>query len=121
MNRRNTPGGSRFCGCGGERTRNSRYCRECKNRKAREGWARRKAALAVEQGRLQRLACCVCGAPGTRMRHEDFSRPLKVQWLCAGHQSVVLGPSGRIAPAGRDFFPRPGGRQEVVLDNDFAP
>lgn len=41
---------------------------------------------AVRDGRLSRAPCEVCGARATA-HHNDYDRPLEVQWLCASHHS----------------------------------
>lgn len=47
--------------------------------------ARRKVATEIDAGRLRRLPCEMCGAFKTEAHHEDYRRPLDVQWLCRQH------------------------------------
>lgn len=37
---------------------------------------------AIKAGKLKRLPCHECGAAESHAHHEDYSRPLKVKWLC---------------------------------------
>jgi hypothetical protein len=47
--------------------------------------ARGKLNLAVHHGRVKRQPCEVCGAPKAEAHHEDYSKPLDVEWLCPTH------------------------------------
>jgi hypothetical protein len=40
---------------------------------------------AIRSGKLRPLPCSVCGASKTHAHHEDYSKPLKVIWLCPKH------------------------------------
>lgn len=51
--------------------------------------ARTAVGNAVRDGRLVRGACEVCGCPDTQAHHEDYFRPLDVQWLCFKHHREV--------------------------------
>ncbi len=44
--------------------------------------AHRILQAAVRRGEIQRQPCAVCGAKGVHGHHEDYSRPLDVDWLC---------------------------------------
>lgn len=46
--------------------------------------ARRKVQYAIESGRLTKQPCQSCGAARAEAHHEDYSKPLKVTWLCRG-------------------------------------
>jgi hypothetical protein len=37
---------------------------------------------AVRDGRLYRQPCSMCGAPKAQAHHEDYLKPLDVDWLC---------------------------------------
>lgn len=55
--------------------------------------ARKKVCDAVKAGKLKRLPCEKCGTEPTFAHHEDYSKPLKVHWLCrschkAEHQEI---------------------------------
>lgn len=39
----------------------------------------------IEDGKLQRQPCEVCGAPNAEAHHEDYSRPRDVLWRCRPH------------------------------------
>jgi hypothetical protein len=48
--------------------------------------ARGKVNRAVYYGELVRQPCEVCGATeGVEAHHEDYSKPLDVNWLCPTH------------------------------------
>lgn len=46
--------------------------------------AKNKVGNAIRDGRLKRLPCQVCGEPA-EAHHEDYRKPLDVQWLCFKH------------------------------------
>lgn len=51
-----------------------------------EKWsARAKVRYAVKVGKLEKLACAVCGDIKSSAHHEDYSKPLEVVWLCGQH------------------------------------
>lgn len=48
--------------------------------------ARSAACHAVERGELEPQPCCVCGSmEDLEKHHEDYSKPLEVQWYCRPH------------------------------------
>lgn len=48
--------------------------------------ARNRVALAVFRGKLKRLPCRICGTTeNVQAHHEDYSKPLDVDWLCFKH------------------------------------
>jgi hypothetical protein len=57
--------------------------------------AYRKVRWAIKTGKLIRLPCVACGDPKSQAHHEDYFRPLDVQWLCfrchreCGHGQTV--------------------------------
>jgi hypothetical protein len=42
---------------------------------------------AMKGGYLKRLPCEVCGKEITQAHHEDYSKPLDVNWLCVRHHN----------------------------------
>lgn len=54
--------------------------------------ARQTAANAVRSGLLVKKPCH-CGETETEMHHEDYSKPLEVEWLCTKHH-VELNKKG---------------------------
>jgi hypothetical protein len=40
---------------------------------------------AIRDGKLHRQPCEVCGETKAEAHHDDYSRPLKVRWLCNLH------------------------------------
>src|SRR5690242_12352984 len=49
---------------------------------AEKNRARIIAKSAIESGKLERLPCQKCGDLKAEAHHEDYSKPLDVQWLC---------------------------------------
>lgn len=47
--------------------------------------ARWMARSAIAAGRLVKMPCEVCGAQKVEAHHDDYSKPLKVRWLCPPH------------------------------------
>ena len=61
--------------------------------------ARKKAAKAIEAGKITRKPCDHCGAWPAEAHHEDYDSPLQVVWLCRLHhrrRHSVLGHTIRI-------------------------
>jgi hypothetical protein len=54
------------------------------HRKNKARWA---LNHAVQDGRIKRHPCCVCGALKSHGHHHDYSKPLDVKWLCARHHT----------------------------------
>jgi DNA-binding transcriptional regulator YiaG len=57
---------------------------------------KKKASLtvskAIREKRLVRMGCEVCGSiKGIHGHHEDYSKPLEVNWLCKKHHSSLHG------------------------------
>lgn len=50
--------------------------------------ARLKVKRAILAGMLVRLPCERCGEPKTQAHHEDYERPLDVNWLCSLHHAA---------------------------------
>jgi hypothetical protein len=50
--------------------------------------ARSAVKLAIEQGRLVRDACEVCGEEA-QAHHDDYGKPLDVRWLCRRHHGEI--------------------------------
>jgi len=52
--------------------------------------AHRAVAYAVRAGTLIPMSCKVCGqVDGVHAHHEDYSKPLDVQWLCPEHHHAA--------------------------------
>ena len=47
--------------------------------------AHRLVKQAIKSGDLIRCPCEVCNAVKTEAHHEDYSKPLEVNWLCRNH------------------------------------
>jgi hypothetical protein len=53
--------------------------------------ARAAVATAIEDGRLKRQPCEVCGRKKTEAHHDDYRKKLTVRWLCFRHHREVHG------------------------------
>lgn len=47
--------------------------------------ARSLVSSAIKCGRMVRKPCEVCGSKKSEAHHEDYSKPLEVNWLCRTH------------------------------------
>jgi hypothetical protein len=68
---------------GGENVR--RAIKKCYYKFKKKSSARHKVWEAIKKGKLIRLPCEKCGNPKSQAHHEDYSKPLKVMWLCPMH------------------------------------
>lgn len=46
-------------------------------------------STAIKSGVLKRKPCEVCGQKKSHAHHSDYSKPLKVQWLCHIHHLEI--------------------------------
>lgn len=44
---------------------------------------------ALTAGKLEKLACEICGDPKTHGHHTDYAKALDVRWLCATHHMQI--------------------------------
>ncbi len=44
---------------------------------------------ALKSGRLIKRPCKVCGNKKVEAHHEDYSKPLEVEWLCRKHHTEL--------------------------------
>ena len=65
--------------------------------------ARRLVTAAIKSGRLIRQPCRVCGSVLSEAHHSDYTRPLKVQWLCVVHHAEADAALGRVRRRDRNF------------------
>lgn len=40
------------------------------------------AGIYKRRGKIEAESCSVCGAEDAEMHHEDYGRPLDIEWLC---------------------------------------
>lgn len=63
------------------------------NRKSREKYPEKYKARTIvgnylRDGKLTKHPCCECGeTEGVHAHHEDYSRPLDIEWLCEKHHA----------------------------------
>lgn len=48
-----------------------------------------KVQSEIRAHRLIRLCCVFCGKPDTHAHHEDYTKPLKVIWVCDEHHKFI--------------------------------
>lgn len=92
------------CRCrNNERREGQRYCRACHAayfRENRHKWrlsreqqrrasAREMANVYQKRGKLKPRPCEICGDPKVEKHHEDYRKPLEVNWLCKIHHRMV--------------------------------
>lgn len=51
--------------------------------------ARYQLLKAVNRGEVVKLGCEVCRRIDTQAHHDDYSKPLKVRWLCPLHHTEI--------------------------------
>lgn len=52
-------------------------------------WLSQKVRDAVENGKLLKTPCEVCGKQESEAHHPDYSKPLSVVWLCRQHHLEI--------------------------------
>jgi predicted ABC-class ATPase len=66
------------------------YQREMRLREVEKYKARQIAGNAVRNGRLIKKPCSVKGCNNkSQMHHDDYSKPLKITWLCRKHHMLA--------------------------------
>lgn len=85
--------------CSRRHNRNGRYCLKCHaaymrswrkthrltaEQKVKDS-ARSYAGVYLRRGKLVKKPCKVCGSLSVQMHHEDYAKPLAVEWLCIPH------------------------------------
>lgn len=50
--------------------------------------AEQKFNYNLHQGRIKKLSCQICGEKA-QAHHPDYSKPLKVKWLCSLHHKWI--------------------------------
>lgn len=67
----------------------------------------RQVRRAIAHGELVRQPCEKCGRSPAHAHHEDYSRPLEVQWLCPLHHKWEHMPRMKAARIERLTAPQP--------------
>lgn len=65
------------------------YSKRWQERYPEKRTAQNKLANALRSKKLTKNACQVCGEMVVDAHHEDYSKPLEVQWLCRKHHMEV--------------------------------
>lgn len=82
--------------CGGDlsgRYKKQRYCKAChaeyeRNRRPKysewpeEAKVKLRARIKAQKNKTDKQPCIVCGDEKSERHHEDYSKPLKITWLC---------------------------------------
>lgn len=71
--------------------RNLAYFREYAKRTdvAYKVKARRKVRTEIDSGRVIRMPCELCGIADSHAHHDNYEKPLSVQWLCRKHHAEI--------------------------------
>lgn len=76
------------------REKQKEYAHRKKQRYPEKVSARNRVASALKSGRLTKEPCAMCGTTFmVEAHHEDYSKPLNVQWLCHCHHRQLEGRS----------------------------
>lgn len=51
--------------------------------------SRANVAYHVGQGHVEKQPCYVCGDNDAEAHHEDYGKPLDIQWLCKNHHNEL--------------------------------
>ena len=51
--------------------------------------AHSRVAYALKNGIIRKLPCCICGGLKSEAHHEDYSKPLQVDWYCRLHHRQI--------------------------------
>jgi hypothetical protein len=89
--------------CHAALTRKSRKANAQNPEQRSKAMARAIAGAHKRRGKLQQQPCEKCGTHESQMHHDDYSKPLEVQWLCRkchmdGHKS----PRSGLCPCGKE-------------------
>jgi len=69
------------------RTRSSSQKAAWRHRNPEKSAAQTMVGNAIRDGKLERQPCERCGNPKADGHHDDYSKPLDVQWLCRKHHA----------------------------------
>lgn len=74
----------------------NQYCQELKRKRQIKWEYQRKQERAVKKvreqikaGKMTRKPCVVCGFSPAEGHHDDYDKPLEVEWLCMKHHRAL--------------------------------
>lgn len=70
-----------------ERARLTIAIRRWRRKNKQKNLAQRKVFIALRNGTLIKEKCKKCGKKRVHAHHKDYSKPLKIIWLCPYHHS----------------------------------
>jgi hypothetical protein len=66
---------------------NSLQIRQWRTRNPEKTLAHKLVFLEIRARRMKRKCCEICRNPKSEAYHDDYTKPLKVRWLCKRHHS----------------------------------
>jgi hypothetical protein len=68
------------------------YMRKHRINNPEKAKARFAVSNALRSGQLSKQPCCVCGSDNNlHAHHNDYSKPLEVEWYCDSHHRILHG------------------------------
>lgn len=83
--------GQRYCkSCHSSHMRLNRpYHSELKPEAKKKANARAYANTYLRRGKITKKHCEICGDKNSQMHHEDYNKPLSIEWLCRKHHLEI--------------------------------
>lgn len=77
---------NKYCNpCHAENIRNWRKTHPLSAEQRKKSICRSYTRVYITRGKIQRLACEVCGSKKSQVHHPDYNKPLLIKWLCRKH------------------------------------
>lgn len=78
-----------------DREKYNKYQKEYRKKNIKKVKARKAVFIALRNGTLIKKPCEKCGTKkNVHAHHPDYSKPLKVAWVCAIHHAELSTPKG---------------------------